>query len=85
MERIEKRMGKMKKGKWLCQNDDKDDEEDEEEDELVEDEDEDENENDENVAPGVGGRNWLVRKGLWTIPVESEPPDWDPFGDEEEL
>ncbi len=38
MRRIEKRMGKMKNGRWLCQNDDKDEEE---EDELEDDEDED--------------------------------------------
>ncbi|KAF5350974.1 hypothetical protein D9756_008358 [Leucocoprinus leucothites] len=73
MERIEKRMGKMKKGKWLCQHDDKDDEE-EEKDELGED---DQNENVAPVPTKVTG------KGVRT--EESEPLDWDPFGDEEEL
>lgn len=76
MERIEKRMGKMKKGEWLCRYDDKDDEE-EQKDELAEDE------GDENVAPV---RNGLVGNGILRMTaVESEPLDWDPFGEEEEL
>lgn len=76
MERIEKRMGKMKKGKWLCQNDDKDEEEEEEEkDELV-----DDSEEDEKKAPTKGK---FVAKGVKKEVNASL--DWDPFGEEEEL
>lgn len=72
MERIEKRMGKMKKGKWLCQHDDKDEEE---KDELA-----DDDEEDENVALT---KVKLVGKGVRK--QEDVPLDWDPFGEEEEL
>ncbi|KXN91795.1 hypothetical protein AN958_11945 [Leucoagaricus sp. SymC.cos] len=74
MERIEKRMVKMKKGKWLCQNDDKNEEE--ERDELADDD------GDENVAPLKGES---ANEGDQTTTRESEPLDWDPFGDEEEI
>lgn len=70
MKRIEKRMGKLKRGRWLCQNDDKD--EDEKEKDELEDDDDDDDEN-ENVAPAENK------------PTQNELLDWDPFGDEEEL
>jgi hypothetical protein len=76
MERIEKRMGKLKKDKWLCKHDDKDEEEDED-DELA-----DDDGDEENIAPTrvkFGKNNKGVRK------QEDVQSDWDPFGDEEEL
>ncbi|KAF9450199.1 hypothetical protein P691DRAFT_810954 [Macrolepiota fuliginosa MF-IS2] len=74
MERIEKRMGKMKKGKWLCQNDDKDEDE---KDELASDDDED-----ENTAPT---KDKLSGKSSGARKEETVSLDWDPFGEEEEL
>ncbi|KAF7761697.1 hypothetical protein Agabi119p4_9689 [Agaricus bisporus var. burnettii] len=72
MERIEKRMGKLKKDKWLCQHDDKDEEENED-DELADDDDDEE----KDTKINLGSRSVRDR--------EDVPLDWDPFGDEEEL
>jgi hypothetical protein len=73
MERIERRMGRLKKGKWLCKYDDKDENDEDERDEL----------GDDNDAEGDPVEETMVDKNGRT--EEQDSLDWDPFGEEEEI